>query len=101
MLDFFLIVLVGWPGILSSVVLAIIGLLRANYRWLVAAAILAFPFSWYLSGFPVVRSPVFLLPVILFASAFVLYRKHEMIAWVIAVPYFLTILLLFYVILAQ
>ena len=101
MLDFILIFLVGWPAIVITVILAIIGLLRNNYRFLVAAAILAFPFSWYPSGFPAVRSPVFLLPLFLFGSGYLLYRDREMSAWILAIPFFLAILLLFYVIKAQ
>jgi hypothetical protein len=101
MLNFILLLLVGWPAIMVTVILAVIGLFRSDYRFLVAAAILAFPFSWYLSGFPALRSPVFLLPVAIFASAYMMYRKHEMIAWILAIPFFLTVLLLFYIILAQ
>ena len=100
MLDFLLILLVGWPAILVTVILAIIGLVRNNYRYLVAAAILAFPFSWYLSGFPLVRSPVFLLPLLLFGSGYALYRTREMLAWLLAIPFFLSIILLFFAILA-
>jgi hypothetical protein len=92
---------VGWPGIVSTVILALIGLFRANFRFLVAAAIFAFPFSWFLSGFPVIHSLVFLLPLFIFGSAFALYRDHEMIAWLIALPFFLTILFLYYTILVQ
>ena len=98
MLNIFLSIFIGWPAILATLILASIGLWRSDYRFLVAGAILAFPFSWFLSGFPIVHSPVFLMPLILFASGFAMYRKHEMIAWLIAVPYFLSILLLFYVI---
>src|SRR5918996_1406796 len=98
MLDFLLIFLVGWPAIVVTVILAIIGLLRNNYRFLVWAAILAFPFSWYLSGFPLIQSPAFLLPVLLFSSAYLMYRSREMLAWLVAIPFFLAILLLFYVI---
>lgn len=101
MLDFLLILLVGWPAIVVTVILAGIGLFRNDYRFLVWAAILAFPFSWYLSGFPAVRSPVFLLPLFLFSSAYAMYRGREMLAWLVAVPFFLAILLLYYVILAQ
>ncbi len=93
--------LFGWPAILVTVILAIIGLIRNNYRFLVAAAILAFPFSWFLSGFPSVRSPVFLLPLFLFGSGYAIYRGREMLAWILAVPFFLAVLLLFYLILAQ
>ena len=101
MLNFILILLVGWPAIVVTVILAGIGLFRSNYRFLIAASILAFPFSWYLSGFPRISSPVFLLPLFLFGSSFLMFRGREMLAWLIAVPYFLSILLLFYVILAQ
>ena len=99
-MEFVVSLFLGWPAIIVTVVLTAIGLFKRNYRILVIAALLALPFSWFLSGFPVIRSPVFLLPVLVFASAFAMYRDHEMIAWLLAVPYFLTILLLFYVVLA-
>jgi hypothetical protein len=92
---------VGWPAIVTTVILSVVGLFRANYRLLVAAAILAFPFSWFISGFPVIHSPAFLLPVLLLGSAFAVYREHEMIAWLVALPFFLTILFLYYTILVQ
>ena len=101
MLNILLILLVGWPAIVTTLILAVIGLLRNNYLYLLGAAILAFPFSWYLSGFPRISSPVFLLPLFLFGSSYLMFREREMLAWLIAVPYFLAILLLFYVILAQ
>lgn len=101
MLDFLLIILVGWPAILVTVILAIVGLLRNNYRFLVAAAILSVPFSWYLSGFPLVRSPVFLLPLLLLGSAYAKYRDREMLTWILAIPFFLAILLLLFAIMAQ
>jgi hypothetical protein len=101
MLNFLLNLLVGWPAITVTLILAGIGLFRSDYRFLIAAAILAFPFSWYLSGFPAIRSPVFLLPLFPFGSSYLMFRQHEMLAWLLAVPFFLAILLLYYVILAQ
>jgi hypothetical protein len=98
MLNLLLLLLVGWPAVLGSCILAGIGLFRRNYRLLVASAILAFPFSWYLSGFPIIRSPIFLLPLLPFSSAFAMRRDHEMIAWLIAVPFFMIVFLLFSVI---
>ena len=100
MLDFFLIILVGWPAIIVTIILAIIGLFRRDYRFLVAAAILAFPFSWYLSGFPLIRSPAFLLPLLLFTSGFAMNRGREMISWLLAIPFFLSIILLLFAVLA-
>jgi hypothetical protein len=101
MMDFLAVVIFGWPAILTTAVLALIGLLRNNYRLLVAAAVLALPFSWFLSGFPVIQSWVFLLPLLPFGSGFLMYRGREMLAWLLAVPFFLVILLLFYVVSAQ
>ena len=100
MLDFILIALVGWPAILVTVILAILGLIKRDYRFLVGAAILAFPFSWYLSGFPLIRSFIFLLPLLPFGAGFALRRDHEMTAWILAIIYFLCILLLLFAVIA-
>ena len=100
MLNFLLILLVGWPAIIVTVILAILGLVKRDYRFLVGAAILAFPFSWYLSGFPLIRSFIFLLPLLPFGSAFSLRRDHEMVAWILAIIYFLSILLLLFAVIA-
>ena len=86
----------GWPAIVVTVILALIGLFRRDYRFLVVAAILAVPFSWVLSGFPIVRSLVFLAPVLIFGAGWAMNRGREMLAWILAVPYFLTILLLLF-----
>ena len=96
MIDFLLSLLVGWTAILVTVVLTIIGLVRTNYRFLLAAAILAVPFAWFLSGFPIIRSPAFLLPVLLLASSYFMFRGREMLAWLSAIPFFLGVLLLFF-----
>jgi hypothetical protein len=101
MVNLIISVFVGWPGILTTVILSLVGLFKSNFRFLVAAAILAFPFSWFISGFPIVHSPAFLLPLFIFGSAFAMYHDHEMIAWLVAVPFFLAILFLYYTILVQ
>ena len=101
MLGFLLSLFVGWPAIVVTVILALIGLLRNNYRFLLAAAILAFPFSWFLCGFPIIRSPAFLLPLLLFGSGYLMFRGREMLAWILGIPFFLAILLLFFVVSSQ
>ena len=98
MIEFVLGIFLGWPVIIVTMILVGIGLFKSNYRLLIVAAILVMPFSWFLSGFPVIQSPVFLLPLIPFTSAYFMYRGREMMAWVFAVPYFLVIWLLFNVI---
>ena len=97
MLDFLLSFLAGWPAILTAVILAIYGLVKNNYRYLLGAAILAVPFSWFLSGFPLVRSPIFLTPVLLFGAAWAMRYEREMLAWILAIPFFLVVLLLLFV----
>jgi hypothetical protein len=98
MLDFLLSLLAGWPAIVTTVILAAYGLVKNNYWYLVGAAILAVPFSWFLSGFPVVRSPIFLTPVLIFGSAWAMRYGREMMAWLLAIPFFLVIILLLFAI---
>lgn len=100
MLNFFIALLVGWPAILVTVILAIMGLAKRDHRFLIGAAILAFPFSWYISGFPFIQSLTFLLPLLPFGSAYALRRDHEMIAWVLSIIYLLTVLLFLFAVLA-
>jgi hypothetical protein len=85
----------GWPVIVVTMILIIIGLLKRDHRFLVVASILVVPFSWFLSGFPFIQSPVFLLPLLPFISGYLMRRNQEMLAWVFAIPYFLVIWLLF------
>jgi hypothetical protein len=96
MLDFLLSLFAGWPAILMTVILAAYGLVKNNYRFLLGAAILAIPFSWFLSGFPVIRSPIFLTPVLVFGSAWAMRYGREMLAWILAIPFFLVVLLLLF-----
>jgi hypothetical protein len=96
MLDFLLSLLAGWPAILTTVILAIYGLVKNNYRFLLGAAILAIPFSWFLSGFPLVRSPVFLTPVLIFGAAWAMRYGREMLAWILGIMFFLVVILLLF-----
>lgn len=101
MMDILASIFFGWLAVLATAILAIVGLLRNDHRFLIAAAILAIPFSWLLSGFPLIRSPVFLLPLLLFGSGYFVYRGREMLAWLLVVPYFMTIWLLYNAVLFQ
>jgi hypothetical protein len=100
MLNLLLLLLVGWPMIIITMVLVGIGLYKSDYRFLLWGAILSVPFSWYLAGFPVMRSPVFLTPVLVFCSAWAMRYDRQMIAWVLAILFFLVILLLLFVLMA-
>ena len=104
MLNFLSGLFLGWPAILVTLVLATIGLLKRDFRFLVGAAILAFPFSLAVSGFPSVSFPAFcnsFLPLLLFASGFFMSRDKEMVAWLLAIPYYLVIILLMFAVAAE
>jgi hypothetical protein len=101
MIDFLAVSFFGWPAIVVTVILAVIGLFRKNYRFLVAAAILALPPAWFLSGFPIIRSLAFLLPLLLLASGYFVYRGWGMLAWLLAIPYFMAIWLLYNIVSSQ
>jgi hypothetical protein len=96
MLDFLLSLFVGWPAVTTTVILAVYGLVKNNYRYLLGAAILAVPFSWFLSGFPFVRSPVFLTPVLIFGAAWAMRYGQEMLAWILGIIFFLVVILLLF-----
>ena len=99
-MDVLLFLFAGWPAIIASVVLAVLGLVRSNYRLLVAAAIVAVPFSWVWAGFPLVRSPVFLTPVLVFGAAWAIQRGREMMAWVLGITFILVIILFLFALFA-
>lgn len=104
MLEALLYLLVGPPAVIATVVLALIGLIKNNYRFLIAATIIAFPVSWSLSGLPAIRFPAFFnifWSAFLFISSYAMFRHREMIAWLFAIPFFLGIVLLFFAVAAQ
>ena len=103
MLNFLSSLFLGWPAILLTLILTTIGLLKRDFRFLVGAAILSFPISLSISGFPSLTFPAFcnsFLPLLLFSSGFFMFRDREMIAWLLAIPYYLAIILLWFAVMA-
>ena len=99
MLNIILSLFLGWPAILATLIIVTAGLLRRDHRFLVAAAILSFPFSLSIGGFPTVSFPAFcntFLPLLLFGSGFFLSRGREMFAWLFAIPFYLAVILLWF-----
>ena len=99
MINFIILIFFGWPAIVVTLILATVGLLKRDYRFLVASAILSFPFSLSISGFPGFSFPAFcnsFLPLLLFGSGFFMSRGREMIAWLLAIPFYLAIILLWF-----
>lgn len=93
MLELIVWLFVGWPAIIACVVLSIAGLFRKDHRLLIVGGVIAIPFTWFVSGFPQIRSLMFLSPLLLFIAAWAMSHKWEMLSWIFAVPFFLVILL--------
>jgi hypothetical protein len=77
----------GWPVILLSVLVPMIGIFRRSVIWVVAGAILALPFAIYLGGSPRFRLVGLFLPLLHLAAAFALERKKLRLAWFFLLPY--------------
>jgi hypothetical protein len=101
MLDVLFWLFLGWPAVIACVLTTIIGLFRKDHRLLTIAGIIAIPFSWYISGFPNVRSLMFLSPMLLFIAGWLMFHKWDLAAWLFAVPFLLLILLFFSAVLMQ
>ena len=93
-MEIILLLFLGWPAIIVCVVAAIIGLFRKDHRFLMVSGVIAIPFCWVLSGFPQIRSFMFLAPMLLFGAAWAMSRKWEMVAWLLTIPFILIILVL-------
>ena len=80
------IIFMGWPAIISSCILCIVGLLRKQPALLVLGALLLVPFAWYLSMTPLFRTIGFSVPLFLLAAAYVLDRGRRGIAKLLLIP---------------
>jgi hypothetical protein len=100
MLGVFVGLFLGWPAVTTCVILTLAGLFRRDHRLLVIAAIVAIPFSWFLSGFPDTRNAMLFAPLLLFTAGWTMSHKWEMAAWIFALPFLLIILLLAWAVLA-
>ena len=77
----------GWPAIIGAIGLSIAGILRNKPLWLVAAAIITAPYSFYLAGSPTYGWVALLLsPMLIVGSILVKYRRAA-IAWFCLVPF--------------
>ena len=99
MLDALVIILFGWPAIITSILLSLAGLLTKKPNLLLIAGVICIPFTYYLSGG--FRSPAVILPLFQFGSAFAI-RRHQMrLAWLLIAPLLIVSIWLASVVLTQ
>lgn len=102
MLWMLLILIMGWPGILTSLGLSIAGVVRQQPRLLLIAALVALPFAWYLNAFwPLFRGFGLFLPLFQLGAALALYRHERWIAGVCLLPFVTIASVLAFIVLTQ
>jgi hypothetical protein len=79
-LDWWPVLVFGWPGPILAVVLSIIGTIASKRTWLFAAAVVLCPFALYLSGNPRTRW-LFFLPLLPLLGGWALSRGSIGLAW--------------------
>ena len=74
-------VVFGWPGPILAAIFSAIGIVRGRAAWLIAAAVVLAPFSFYLLLTPRFWWGVF-LPVLPLIAARAISRGAKPVAWV-------------------
>ncbi len=77
----------GWPAIVVSISLSIMGIVRGRRKWLVVAAFVALPFSLYLAGSPAFRWLGLAIPLLLAGASVASCYNHPKVAWSLLAPY--------------
>lgn len=101
MIDILVQIIFGWPAILTALFLSLAGLKLRKPWLLVLGGVLAVPFSWYLSGYPAIRTASILLPLFQFAAALALRREKLVLAWGLLTPFVVVTLILAMTVLTQ
>ena len=86
MIEILVQIVFGWPFIITSLLVSLIGLITKRYKYLLVAAALLFPFSVYLIGYPFARGWSLLLPLCLIGSASAIRNQKMLIAWLLLLP---------------
>ncbi len=94
-------IIFGWPAIITSLLLSIAALLRRKPWLLIVGGVIVIPFSWYLSGYPMISTPAILLPLFQFGAAWALLREKKVLAWLLLAPLMIIMTFLLVIVLAQ
>ena len=97
--DAIAIICFGWPAIIGSILLSIVGILMQKSKFLVLAGVALLPFTYYLSNG--LRNPLIVMPLFHFASAFAIHRRNTRLAWLLLLPFLAITLWLAFVVITQ
>ncbi|HYA12556.1 MAG TPA: hypothetical protein VEF37_06275 [Thermodesulfovibrionales bacterium] len=87
MLSTLVTIFVGWTGIISSLVISLVGLIMKKHGLLLIGALLAVPFSWYIGMTPLFKYWGLGIPVFQIWSAVAIKRKAFWLSWLLILPY--------------
>ena len=82
------VVVFGWPAVVVSMALAIAGIVTRRPSWLLLSALVAVPFSYYLSGAEsrvALGGPIVLLTLV--GGAYAVKRGQLLVAWCSLIPF--------------
>jgi len=79
-------IIFGWPFIIASLILSIMGVAARSPKFLVASAMFFMPPSLYLSGFPSIRFLAYLLPFFILGAAYFVGKNRLWISWLMLLP---------------
>jgi hypothetical protein len=89
--DSLTIIFFGWPAILGSLLVTVIGLLARKPLWIAIGGLLLLPFSIYLTIHGV---PGIILPLFPFGASWAVARGKVPLAWLLMLPLVVVIILL-------
>jgi hypothetical protein len=98
MSDILVQIIFGWPAVITSILLSIVGVWLKKPGFLITAGIVCIPFTYYLSGY---RTPAVILPLFQFGSAYAITLQKNLLAWLLIFPIIVIALILAYLVLTQ
>src|SRR5262245_17827809 len=99
LVDAIAIICFGWPAIVVTILLALVGLVMKKARPVAIAGVIFLPFTYFLSNG--LRNSLVLTPFLLFAAAFAIHRGKSGVAWLLLLPLVIIVLWLAFVVLNQ
>ena len=92
-------IIFGWPFIILSLSLAVVGVLTKRPGLLIAGAVFYIPPAWALRGYPILRWAAILLPVLILSASLYVKREKLAFAWILlSVPILVSIFLALFVV---
>lgn len=101
MLSTLLILIMGWPGILTSLGLSLAGIIRKQPLLLFIGALIAIPYAWYLNALPRFSGLGIFLPLFQLGAALAMYRGRRWLASLCLLPFVSITSWLAFVVLSQ